>query len=99
MPDYALAALNAWALNTGVGKVDFSFTRDGREIKLEQVEIENRHEKYERQLELPLMQSRYLMQWNHSQMSLSRRLMSRQLKVDLVKVDSPTTRWFAEQLQ
>ena len=48
MPDSALAALNAWALNSGGGKVDFSFTLDGREIELEQVELDDRHEKHER---------------------------------------------------
>jgi hypothetical protein len=41
MRDSALAALNALALN-------FSFTLDGREIELEQVEMENRHERHER---------------------------------------------------
>ena len=48
MPDSALTALNASALNSGGGKVDFSLTLDGRKIELEQVELDDRHEKHER---------------------------------------------------
>ena len=43
----ALVVLNAWVLKIGGEKVDFSFTLNGLEIKLEQVELDDRHEKYE----------------------------------------------------
>ena len=92
MPDSALAALNAWSISPLLWMVVRSSWN-----KLSWMIVTRSTSARMDQLELPLMQSRHLMQWNYSQMSLSRGSMNRLLKVDLVKVDSPTTRWFVEQ--